>query len=187
MEPKPPPKRRNAVQTRSRILAAAAQEFARQGYAQAGIRDIAKEAGVATSLLLRYFGSKANLFEEALLHAMVAQAVFERDKTRFGERMAHLLVTEGDTNLTAMIVRSSGDMEARAITARITQTHAVEGLARWLGPPNATARAVNILILCTGFVVQCHQIADAPPPKATVKWLARTLQEIVDETSPGTA
>lgn len=174
------PKRRNAALTRSKILAAAQEVFARQGYAQAGIREIAGQAGVATSLLLRYFGTKANLFEEALLSAMIGQAVFERDKTKFGERMANLLVTDGDTNLTAMIVRSSGDVDAKEITARITRTHAVEGLARWLGPPDAKARAVNILILCTGFVVHCHQIPAGPVQKGTVKWLARALQSIVD-------
>jgi AcrR family transcriptional regulator len=104
-------------------------------YAQAGIREIAKEADVATSLLLRYFGSKAALFEEALLNAMYAQGVFERDKVRFGEHMAQLLVTDGDTNLSGMIVHSSGDAEAKEITAMVTKTYAIEGLARWLGPP----------------------------------------------------
>ncbi len=185
MVPKPPPKRRNAAQTRSRILAAAQQEFARQGYAQAGIRDIAKNAGVATSLLLRYFGSKANLFEEALRSAMLSPGLFEHEKAKFGERMAQILVEEGDTNLTAMIVRSSGDGQAQEIISRLTKAHALEGLARWLGPPNARARALNILILFTGFVVHCHQIPMEPLRRESVKWLARALQSIVDESTGG--
>jgi AcrR family transcriptional regulator len=181
METTPPIRRRNAASTRARILAAAQTVFAQNGYAQAGIREIAKTADVATSLLLRYFGSKAALFEEALLNALYAQGVFERDKTKFGERMAQLLLTDGDTNITAMIVRSSGDAEARDITAAVAKAHMIEGLAKWLGPPNAHARAMNILLLCTGFVVHCHQIPVGPAHKETVKWLARTLQAIVDE------
>jgi len=175
------PKKRNAAATRARILAAAQAVFAQNGYTQAGIREIAKEADVATSLLLRYFGSKAALFEEALLNAMYAQGVFERDKVKFGERMAQLLVTDGDTNLSGMIVRSSGDAQAKEITAMVTKTYAIEGLARWLGPPNAHARAMNIMILCTGFVVHCHQIPIGPAQKGTVKWLAKALQDIVDD------
>ena len=181
MQDNPPPKRRNAAETRRKILAAAQDVFAQSGYAQAGIREIAAHAGIAPSLLLRYFGTKANLFEEALLNAMLAPGLFEHDKTRFGTRMANLLVTEGDTNLTAMVVRSSGDEQAREITARTTRAHALDGLAKWLGPPNADARAMNIMILCTGFVVHGHQIPAGPVHKATVKWLASTLQAIVDE------
>ncbi len=187
MDPKPPPKRRNAAQTRSRILAAAQEEFARKGYAQAGIRDIAKKADVAPSLLLRYFGTKANLFEEALRSAMLSPGLFEHEKTKFGEHMAQLLLEEGDTNLTAMVVRSSGDDEAKEILSRLNKTHALEGLAHWLGPPNARARALNILILFTGFVVHCHQIPMEPVRRESLKWLARTLQAIVDEGTPGAA
>src|SRR5438045_8513547 len=41
--------------------------FAAQGYARASTRDIAVKAGVSEALLFRHFGTKAKLFELAIL------------------------------------------------------------------------------------------------------------------------
>jgi len=57
---------------RRRILEAAEQVFARQGYDASPVSDVATEAGVAYGLVFHYFGSK-----EALLDA-VFHAVWER-------------------------------------------------------------------------------------------------------------
>lgn len=48
--------------TRSQILAAAAEVFARDGYVHAGMADIADRAGLSMGGLYRYFGSKEELF-----------------------------------------------------------------------------------------------------------------------------
>lgn len=50
--------------TQSRILAAAQTLFARVGYDRATIRAIASEAGTDPGLVMRYFGSKDNLFAQ---------------------------------------------------------------------------------------------------------------------------
>src|SRR5215467_785451 len=50
--------------TQSRILAAAQTLFARVGYDRATIRAIANEAGTDPGLVMRYFGSKDNLFTQ---------------------------------------------------------------------------------------------------------------------------
>jgi len=51
--------------TRARILAAAKALFAEHGYAGASVRDIAAAAAADPSLVIRYFGSKEQLFAEA--------------------------------------------------------------------------------------------------------------------------
>ncbi|MET9266518.1 TetR family transcriptional regulator [Amycolatopsis sp. NPDC004079] len=48
----------------ARILAAARRQFARQGYNQTTIRGIAAAAGVDPTLVMRYFGSKDELFSQ---------------------------------------------------------------------------------------------------------------------------
>lgn len=53
------------------LLEAARESFAERGYARSTTRDIAARAGVAETLLFRNFGSKANLFGEAVLRPMV--------------------------------------------------------------------------------------------------------------------
>src|ERR1700757_4204905 len=87
-----PPRRRNAGKTKADILAAAQRAFAEQGYAQAGMRDIAALAGVSAPLLLRYYGSKAALFEAALIEAMRLDGVLEAGREDFGARLAALFL-----------------------------------------------------------------------------------------------
>ena len=51
-------------ETRERIVAAALQLVAQEGYGGAGIPAIAAAAGLSTGALYRYFASKAELFDE---------------------------------------------------------------------------------------------------------------------------
>jgi AcrR family transcriptional regulator len=57
---------RNAAATRQAILASARRHFARDGYDNVGLREIAGEAGVDPALVSRYFGGKEQLFKEAV-------------------------------------------------------------------------------------------------------------------------
>ncbi|WAJ46703.1 TetR family transcriptional regulator [Mycobacterium sp. Aquia_216] len=56
---------RNAGQTRADILAAARSRFAAEGYERTTLRAVAAEVGVDAALVIRYFGSKQELFAEA--------------------------------------------------------------------------------------------------------------------------
>lgn len=60
------PRLRNAAATREAMLASARRHFARESYENVGLREIAGEAGVDPALVSRYFGSKEQLFREAL-------------------------------------------------------------------------------------------------------------------------
>jgi AcrR family transcriptional regulator len=55
---------------RKQIIAAATVVFAREGYVEANVEDIAKAAGVAPTAIYYHFGSKEDLFTEALRTAM---------------------------------------------------------------------------------------------------------------------
>ena len=59
-----PRQKRNAAETRMRLLQAARRLFSGANYVSVGIRDIGAEAGVNPALISRYFGSKRNLFLE---------------------------------------------------------------------------------------------------------------------------
>ncbi len=56
--------RRSRAEIEQRLIAAARQVFGQRGYSRATTRDIAGAAQVSETLLFRYFGSKANLFEQ---------------------------------------------------------------------------------------------------------------------------
>lgn len=59
------PRQRNAEQTRADILAAARKRFGAEGYDPTTIRAIASDVGVDPALVIRYFGSKQELFAAA--------------------------------------------------------------------------------------------------------------------------
>ena len=64
---KPGAARRAPNEVRRLLLEAARSLFAAKGYAGASTRDIALTAGVSEALLFRHFGTKAKLFERAIL------------------------------------------------------------------------------------------------------------------------
>ncbi len=180
------PKRRNAPQTKAQILAAAQQAFAQHGYAQAGIREIAAIAGISSPLLLRYFGSKAGLFEAALIETMRVGTLFEERRDQFGEHLIGLFLDATvDIEAPSILALSTGHVEARGIATRVTDDHVIEPLAKWLGPPDAHARALEIVMLAMGFVL-CTRLypfmsARKGIDKKMAKWSAQTLQAIVDQ------
>jgi AcrR family transcriptional regulator len=56
---------RDAAQTRADILEAARRRFAAEGFERATLRAIAADVGVDAALVIRYFGSKQDLFATA--------------------------------------------------------------------------------------------------------------------------
>lgn len=60
------------VDTTERLLAAAELHFAREGYAETRLADVARDAGIRRSSLLYHFGSKEQL------HDRVVQRAFEQ-------------------------------------------------------------------------------------------------------------
>lgn len=180
------PKRRNAPKTRAKILAAAQKAFSEHGYAGAGIRDIAALADVSSPLLLRYFGSKAGLFEAALIDAMSAEDVTRGRRESFGEHLAGLFVDMRlEITPPSMIALSTNDPDAREITTRVIEEHVLPPLVKWLGPPNARARALEITLLSTAFVLYRRQLPKLFAARGTerkmAEWFAQSVQAIVDE------
>ncbi len=178
-------KRRDAPRTKAKILAAAQEAFSKLGYSEAGIREIAALADVSSPMLLRYFGSKAGLFEAALTEAMRAENLFETGGAGLGERLIKIFLdSDLDIKPPSIIALSAGDPEARAIVTRVMAQHVVEPLAAWLGPPDARARALEIIILAIGFVLFTRQFQLVPAHTSVErnlsKWFAETLQAIID-------
>lgn len=181
----PKPRKRDAQASKARILAAAQTVFARTSYADAGIREIAASAGVSTTLLLQYYGSKAGLYEEALNALVPLSEFLLQPREKFGKTLAAALLSSGEKiHATLMIPLAGGDGEAGEIAARVMEARAIAPLAAWLGPPNARARALEIASMATGLVTYTAYL----PLRAHTRkdlthmsnWFARTVQAIVD-------
>lgn len=66
--------KRNAAETREKLLEAATEEFAANGLAGGRIDRIAKTAGVSKPMLYNYFGDKESLFDAVLMKEVMAAA-----------------------------------------------------------------------------------------------------------------
>lgn len=179
------PEPRDAAKTRARILEAAQVVFSERGYSQAGFREIAERAGVASSLIVKYFGAKANLFDEALQAAFAEYPMHQEIKPQFGRLLVDsVLDPERKIVAPAMIALSLGDDEARAIAARVAREHIMGEVAEWLGPPEARPRAMSILMLSMGFAIFSRYLQAEPSPEvrdASAAWVADTLQALVEQ------
>jgi AcrR family transcriptional regulator len=56
---------RNAIQTRADIVSAARRRFGAEGYERTTLRAVAADVGVDPALVIRYFGTKQDLFAAA--------------------------------------------------------------------------------------------------------------------------
>ena len=69
-----PRRAQQAEQTRTEIIAAATRLFTANGWAATGMREVAREAGVATETVYAHFSSKTGLFQRAMDVAVVGDA-----------------------------------------------------------------------------------------------------------------
>lgn len=181
------PRRRDAVQTRVRILAAARRVFATRDYTQARISDIAAAANVNQALVIRYFGSKEQLFEtvlDAVLDQLPSHGRYEL------EGLAQSIVRHltDDSGLLPdplpMVIHATSDPMAQAISQRLMEERVVRPLSAWLGGEDGEVRAVEILALCAGFFTYRRLLPVSPflgemRPEARA-WLESSLQAILD-------
>lgn len=88
---------RKPTEVRALLLAAAREVFASKGYEAATTMEIARTAGVAHGLLFRHFGTKADLFEQAVFEPFqtAIRAVLEQWST-YGSQPHSPALSSGD-------------------------------------------------------------------------------------------
>lgn len=82
--------RRTSEQTRAQIIASAGKAFATRPYREITLKDIAEDAGVSAPLIIKYFGSKEQLYDELVDFRAAAVTVFDAPNDSLGERMVSL-------------------------------------------------------------------------------------------------
>jgi AcrR family transcriptional regulator len=132
--------------SRAAILRAARERFAAQGYERTTIRAVAADAGIDPSMVMRYFGTKAQLFDAALtidLRLPDLAAVPRDDLPRTLVR--HFLDRwEGDPADDALLVLLRSAVTNEHAAARMHQIFAGQvapALARAVGQGLAARRA----------------------------------------------
>ncbi|WP_188273656.1 TetR family transcriptional regulator [Streptomyces sp. CBMA152] len=144
-----PSARRSSEVTRAAILRAARDRFAAQGYERTTIRAVAADAGIDPSMVMRYFGSKEQLFDTALTIDLRLPALSEVEPDALAEVMVrHFLDRwEGDPTDDALLVLLRSAVTNERAAERLHQILATQvgpALAAALGP-DAAARVGGIV------------------------------------------
>ncbi|MEW5810566.1 MAG: TetR family transcriptional regulator [Actinomycetota bacterium] len=156
--PSPSPRRRDAAATRDAILHSAIRHFARAGYDGAGVRDIAGDAGVTAMLVNRYFGSKEQLFVEAVETAFAPPVFVVENTADLARHVAASIVTLTDPSAAPpdpflIMLRSLSNVRATEIVREAIERHVGRRLTRQLRGRGARLRGETILSLISGVLL----------------------------------
>jgi AcrR family transcriptional regulator len=168
--------------TREAILAAAREAFADRGFDAASIRSIATAAGVDPALVHHYFGSKDQLFLDAMQApldpAELISGIMGPGIDGVGERLVRMLLGVWDSaagGAVAAIVRSAVSNELFARMFREFVTHRIlRRLAMELDlDPTESALRTNLVatqmagLIMIRYIVRIEPMASLPADTVT--------------------
>jgi AcrR family transcriptional regulator len=185
-------KSRQSAATRAAILSAARERFAASGYERATIRAIAADAGIDPAMVMRYYGSKEQLFAAAAaqvdlrlpdLAAVPPEEVGIRLARHFLDRWEH-------DEAMSVLLRAGATHEAAAQQMhRIFATQIVPAVATGCpDPAEASARAALITSQVLGAAL-CRYVLHLPPfvsmtAGEVTAWLGPVLQHYLSAADP---
>ncbi len=192
-------------EVRERILEAAGQLFAEEGFGGATVDEIARRAGVNKAMLYYHVGDKAVLFAEVVsaiigrVHALVAEAVAESDdpRVRLGAipraftravrehpYLPQLMVREiaaGGPHLPDTALRQIG--EVMLTTKQVLADGAARGEFRHVNPLAAHLMLVGAMMFIANAIRMRERIAGVlplpPGAEADLETLSACILDIV--------
>jgi AcrR family transcriptional regulator len=149
------PRRRNAAATRTAILNSAIAAFTEHGYDAVGVREIAASAGVTAMLVNRYFGSKEQLFAEAVDVSFAPRTVVTGDTSTLTRDAVARLVKRtapeaDDLDPFLLTLRSAGNARATEIVREGIARHVAADVLKRLAGAAAPERSELLLSLIAG-------------------------------------
>ncbi|EJN02131.1 TetR/AcrR family transcriptional regulator [Phyllobacterium sp. YR531] len=186
-------RRRDAAATRAAILESARKAFVTSGYDGAGVREIAKGAGVTAMLINRYFGSKEELFAEVLALANKKPIIATPETLHSSNRVeliskALLQVTRpGATALDGFLIMLRSVSNERAVQAArdVIEGHHQKNVTDALSGADAPQRAAMLLSLVAGVQIM-RQVIELEAlgqnfDKELEDLLKRLITDLIDE------
>ena len=172
-------------ETEAAILRSARVHFSRGGFAQVGVRDIADAAGVNAALVIRYFGTKEALFEQAVTREVDLDALFELPRDRLGEALVRYIVGKKDADSLLALLRSASNEQAGTLLRRSLEVQFITPLTALMQGDDKALRAGLIAAQLLG-VALMREVIGSEPLKSTdgerlVARYAPLVQQLLDE------
>ncbi|MEH1169261.1 TetR/AcrR family transcriptional regulator [Micromonospora sp. CPCC 205539] len=179
------PRRRDASATREAILNSAVEAFTRLGYDGAGVREVAGGAGVTAMLVNRYFGSKEQLFAEAVDRSFAPRTVVSDDPSELSAQTATTLAARtapdaNDLDPFLLMLRSAANPRAAEIIRAGIEKHVGRRLADTLPGPHAAPRGELLLALIAGVWLMRKVVATPALSGMSQADLTRQLQDLIE-------
>ncbi|BBZ30293.1 TetR family transcriptional regulator [Mycolicibacterium madagascariense] len=167
-----------ADRTRAVILTAARERFAESGYAGATIRAIAADANIDPSMVMRYFGSKDQLFAAAAEFDLRFPDLSDVEPSHLGRAIVeHFLDRwEEDDALVVLLRSATTNAEAAQRMTDIFAGQLLPAIAK-IVPDDAARRAGLIGTQVLGMAL-CRFVLRLPPV------VAMTRAELIDSLAP---
>ena len=172
-----------SLPAREAILHAARARFGAEGYDRATVRGIAADAGIDPSMVMRYFGSKRQLFAVAADFDLRLPDLAGTPRTEVGHVLAaHLLARWEDDDALKILLRTAVTDDEAASRMRSIFIEQLTPMTTALtdDPADALPRAGLVASQALG-VALTRYVLELPPvvtmtPSELVAWIATTLQ-----------
>ena len=173
-----------SAESRAAILAAARTRFAADGYEKTTIRAVAADAGIDASMVMRYYGNKANLFQASASVELPLAGPAATDPAQLAAGLAHTFVElweTRDTSVERLVLRTAmTHPEAVAQVQRLFDEQIKPSiLAACPDDPDAELRAALIMSQTLGLVLTRYLLGLEPIVSAEPEALERALRDAV--------
>ncbi len=177
--------RRSAAETKAVILAAAKDRFAQSGFERATIRAIAADANIDPSMVMRYFGSKDQLFAAAADFDLQIPDLAGVDRANVGARIVDYFMErwERDEALVVLLRSSTSNADAAQRMRQIFAGQLAPAIAG-INPEQPERRAGLVATQMLGLAL-CRYVLRLPPVlemshDEVVRWLGPTVQRYIE-------
>jgi AcrR family transcriptional regulator len=184
------PRTRNATQTRADILAAARLRFGSDGYERTTLRAVAADVGVDPAMVIRYFGSKQDLFAAAAEFTVDLPdlTAVHPDDVADALLPSFFAVWEEDATFVALLRAAMTSPTAAATMRRIFATQVAPKLAS-AAPDHPAQRAglVGAFVIglaTTRYVLTNPAVADLGHDEL-IAWARPVIRQLLVGPAPG--
>jgi len=178
---------RSASETKTAILVAAREQFARHGYHGATIRAVAAAATIDPAMVMRYFGSKARLFEATVTIDLELPDLTSVPAGQVGHTLIRHFLTrwEQDDTLVILLRSSIGDSEIAERVRQVFLQQVAPTVRPAAEPSSATRRAGLVATQILGLAT-ARYVLELPPVVAMsheeiIAWVGPTLQHYLQD------
>ena len=159
-----PARPRRSDATRAAILRAARERFAADGYERATIRAIAADAGIDPSMVMRYYGSKEDLFARAAQFDLRLPDLPAVPRERLGETLMRIFLDRwGQSDALPIMLRAAMTNAAAASQLQAIYRDQLAAAVVTIAPAaEAQERAGMVASQVLGLAI-CRYVLKFPP------------------------